>query len=185
VSKEHTHTYAHEHEHEHNHADDCSCGCGCGHEHAHGHAHGHDYDHAHGDHGHAHGDHHHDHQELTPGVVDLQNHEGAQVATLQEFLQGDFKALESMLSAWLKALAQSVIEAEGIVGHIKASLSDGSSVSTLSTTDGNVNITQVATGAGSSTDQTGADSDTQLTLVAIIFNIDGDLLSQMVIDSKP
>jgi hypothetical protein len=107
------------------------------------------------------------------------------VATLKDTLRGDFSDLEALLSTWLEALAKRIMEAQGVIGHIKASLSADDNVSTFSTTDGIVHTTYVSRSLGGDNTQPSGQQEAELTLVAIILNVDGNLLRQMIIDTRP
>ncbi|MDR3315946.1 MAG: hypothetical protein LBS98_05675 [Coriobacteriales bacterium] len=122
------------------------------HDHGHdGHDHLHAHEHSHADHshaGHTHSEHNHsehshaDHDHSNPeGEVQLTEHEGALVASLVRDVAGSFDDIKTSLAKSLAKLADWVSENGGAVGHIKASLTDGTTIATLSTTGGAVSIT--------------------------------------------
>jgi hypothetical protein len=97
-------------------------------------------DHLHTDHTHSEHNHSdHDHSD-TNGELQLTEHEGALVASLARDVAGSFDDIETVLAECLARLAAWVSESGGVVGHIKASLTDGSTSATLSTTGGGVSI---------------------------------------------
>lgn len=117
--------------------------------------------------------------------MSIDNHEGALVATLQDSLTGDFTASEGTLSAWMEALAQRVSETGAVIGHIKAALCAGDTTSTLSTTGGPVNVTYSGRSVNGPAGEPAADGDARFTLVAIIFNIEGDRLRTLIMETRP
>jgi hypothetical protein len=104
----------------------------------HEHEHGHEHSHEHG-HGHVRA---HIHQEPAADGLSIEEHEGALVASFVQGLEGTLAAAETDWTARLESLAGAVTLAGGTVGHIKASITHGPSVSTLSTTGGKPAVTR-------------------------------------------
>ena len=155
VDRNHEHVHEHEHD-EHDH--DLEHGDHEGHEHEHdhgehdeqdehehvGHDHSsHDHEHDHDEHGHDHGDHDHDHdhdhdevaKELANGQVVVNLHEeGALITSGTLSLSGvDVDDISSRLAHALNNVARNIEEAGGLIGHLKASITE-STVRMLSTT---------------------------------------------------
>ena len=106
---------AHEHEHAHGHEH--------GHAHGHEHAHGHRHEHGHA-HGHEHA-HEHVHEEtivLAWAHVELEAHTHEQAATVSAGIHPNETSSTSFsdLVNCMQAIASSIEQAGGIVGHIKA-----------------------------------------------------------------
>ena len=132
--------------HEHNHHHDGEP-CSCGHDHSEHHkshdhhakescACGHDHD-AHKDH-----QHHHD----KPGQTDIAitHHENALIVSVEREISGDYNHVKETLALGLEELANWVEDQNGLVGHIKAHLSEKGSSAMLSTTGDAVQIKETS-----------------------------------------
>jgi hypothetical protein len=140
----------HQHDSDHDHH---NC-----HQHDHAHQHDSDYDHRSAS--------VHDDQS---GSFSLTQHEGALIASLLFNEEGNTKAIEAKLESDLAALAAWIAEQGGVVGHIKATVSATTSVSSFSTTGGSVTVLH-------------SDSrDHHIKVVAIVFEVDKDALQQKML----
>ena len=177
----------HIHEHHEHHSEDCECGC---HDHEHHHDHEqhpedcecgcHDHEHHHDNEHHPEDcecgchDHEHDHHEheYTKNGVTVSNHESFLIGSVSETIAADsFEKAEELLSAGMRAMAERVNEAGGIIGHIKFILTElGRSVQ-ISVTD---------------TEETARhyDADSyQLEGVAIVYGLSKEGLADIVSES--
>jgi len=121
----------HEHNQDHKHGEAL--------DHEHSHEHLHEHEHTQG-HSHDHSPSNHSHPN-TKGELQLTEHEGAFVASLARDVAGSFEDISKALAEGLAELAGWVSENGGAVGHIKASLTDGATTATFSTTGGAVSVT--------------------------------------------
>lgn len=154
----------HEHQHQHPHLEQDEIRCSCDHDHDHSkeqHAHpeepcscGHDHrEHQHHSHqeascscGHDH-DKHKDHgkdkaQHPNPGHEDISitHHENAVIVSAEREISGDYILIKETLELGLKALADWVESQDGLIGHIKAHLTEKGKNAMFSTTGDVVHI---------------------------------------------
>ncbi|UWG96712.1 hypothetical protein LPY66_17800 [Dehalobacter sp. DCM] len=73
------------------------------------------------------------------GVI-VTHHEGAVIFAAERVIAREYTWVKDTLEKELKALADAVEDQGGLVGHIKAFLTDQSNSAMLSATDGNVQI---------------------------------------------
>ncbi len=159
------HEHGHGHGHEHAHGDEHEHGCG--HEHGHGHA-AHEHDHEHAAHEH---EHEHENRQLLKkgGFVDYSTHEGASIASVSGSISMDAeKAREAMRDAMSK-LAAWVNENEGLIGHIKCSLSIETVVGMSITLD-------------ELTEQESQVPNIPVSFASIVFGIEPDVLANKVVE---
>ncbi|MEA4807613.1 hypothetical protein LNN31_06100 [Acetobacterium wieringae] len=151
----------HKHTHHDHSGEPCSCGhdhsehhqqhpqqeelCTCGHDHGEQHQHhpqpeetgacGHDHT-KHKDHD------HHQHQHPKPSHDDLSitHHENAVIVSAEREISGDYQLIKDALVLCLKELADWVESQDGLVGHIKAHLTEKGKSAMLSTTGDTVQI---------------------------------------------
>jgi hypothetical protein len=112
--------------------------------HEHEHEHHHDYEHSHDEHGHDHHDHaHHDHDQSdehdhehfgTDGGINFSRHEGALILSTQIVVNVPYSRMVKAVENALNGLAAWVDDHNGVIGHIKASVSENGRSSTISNT---------------------------------------------------
>lgn len=155
------HIHHQTHRHHHHSGELCACGhdhsehnqhhrqpeepCTCGHDHSEHNQHhpqpeetcvcGHDQN-EHKDHDH----HQHQHPELGHNDLSITHHENAIIVSAEREISGDYQLIKDALALGLKELANWVESQNGLVGHIKAHLTEKGKSTMLSTTGDTVQV---------------------------------------------
>ncbi|KNZ40223.1 hypothetical protein [Acetobacterium bakii] len=120
----HDHSEPHQH---HDRRKDAAEPCACGHDHSQHPA-----------------PHENQHEKYIPEELSITHHENAVIVSAEREISGDYTRIKEALSIGLKSLAGWVENQNGLVGHIKAHLSEKGGSAMLSTTGDEVQIRETA-----------------------------------------